>query len=281
MVLLVTLKRRLHCSANWFVLSLALADFAVGAAIFPMGYVCRMKDCNMTVFVAFYWLFLHASVTNLCALTWDRYITIVHPFHYPRSTTFRRPGRIILLAWSIPIAISLSLVLGMYATKSRTAWKVLRLSGVSAFNIISCLLLFYAVVRILIVQAKHHYAMKSLKRQVQHNKALNQTSIPRRRKKGNAVGFIIAIVMLCLACYIVVNYLVFCITFSCESLPKSDRSGLALVCTLLLMANSAVNPLVYAFLKQDIKREFKQLICRQVNQNSESERSAVHLLNVM
>ena len=92
---------------------------------------------NLRVHMAFFWFFLHSSVTNLCTLTWDRYIAIVHPFKYNTTMTKRRPGMVILMAWLIPFAISLLLC---------TAMKVLRLAGVTAFDIVSCVLLFYAVV---------------------------------------------------------------------------------------------------------------------------------------
>ena len=47
-------------------------------------------------------------------------------------------------------------------------------------------------------------------------------------------------------------------TFSCHNLY--DKAGLILV--LFLILNSAVNPLVYAFLKKDIKKEIYKLVCR-------------------
>ena len=145
-VFLVIKNHQLHSSANWFVLSLAVADFGVGIAVFPPGYFCNNSmACNFSVNTAFFWFFLHSSVTNLCLLTWDRYIAIVHPFKYNTSMTERRPGMAILLAWLIPFVISLLLLVGMYATNSNTALKMLRLIGVSAFDIISCVLLFYAV----------------------------------------------------------------------------------------------------------------------------------------
>ena len=54
-----------------------------------------------------------------------------------------------------------------------------------------------------------------------------------------------------------VNYLLLCITFSCHNF--SDKAGLILI--LFLVLNSAVNPLVYAFLKKDIKMEINIPIC--------------------
>ncbi|XP_078366098.1 adenosine receptor A2a-like [Oculina patagonica] len=257
-VFLVAKHHRLHSSANWFVLSLAVADFSVGIAVFPSGYFCNdLMACNFRVYMALFWFFLHSSVTNLCVLTWDRYIAIVHPLRYNTSMTERRPGIVILIAWLIPLAIALSLLVGMYATNSSTALKVLRLTGVSAFDIIACVLLFYAVVRILVIARAQSHQEAAMELQVQSNRSSTEATSSRRRKKRSTAPFIIAIVVLFLGCYIVVNYLVLCITFSCQ---VSDKAGQILI--LLLVLNSAVNPLVYAFLKRDIKMEIKNLICR-------------------
>ena len=98
-----------------------------------------------------YWFLVHSSVANLCILTWDRYAAILHPLRYNTSIILRRPGRIILLAWLIPLLISLYLFLGMFAATSDTVLKVLRLTGVSGFDILCSTLSVYAVVRILAV----------------------------------------------------------------------------------------------------------------------------------
>jgi len=101
--------------------------------------------------------------------------------------TARRPGIVIFLAWLIPLAISLALVLGMYATNSFTAWKILRISGVSAFDILACLFLGYGVVRILSVaraKAKEDSAIQRSLGSIEVQEVQNQSSmesIPRRR----------------------------------------------------------------------------------------------------
>ena len=262
-VFLIAKNRQLHSSANWFVLSLAVADLMVGVVVFPSGYFClnNSNACNPNVYIAFFWLFLHSSVTNVCALTWDRYIAIVHPFKYNTSMTARRPGIVIFIAWLIPLAIALSLFVGMVATSSDTVLKILRVTGVSAFDIMSCVLLFYAVVRILVVARAQSKQESSLKRQLRSNRRSNtEDATPRRHNKHDtAAGFIIAIVLLFLGCYVMVNYLVLCIifNFSCQVSEKKGQ-----VVSLLLVLNSAVNPIAYAFLKKDIKREIKKLICR-------------------
>ena len=258
-IFLVAKSRRLHSSANWFVLSLAVADFGVGIAVFPSSYFCNYSmACNSRVYMAFFWFFLHSSVTNLCSLTWDRYIAIVHPFRYNISMTGRRPGMVILIAWSIAFAISLSLFVGMYATTSKTALKVLRLTGVSAFDTMFCALLFYAVVRILLVARVQSRQESPIELQVQSNRSATESTNSRRRKRGSRAPFIIAIIAFFLGCYLVVNSLVWCVTFSCHNFSVTVNQTLI----LLLVLNSSVNPFVYAFLKRDIKRHIWKLICR-------------------
>ena len=259
-IVLVAINRRLHSSANWFVLSLAVADFIVGFAIFPPAYLCNEK-CNRNFVSAFFWFFLHSSVSNLCTLTWDRYTAIVHPLKYNTSLTKRRPGLVILTAWLIAFAISLSFLVGRYVTNPDTASRrVLHLTCVSAFDILSCALLFYAVVRILVVARAQTHQEAAIELQLQCNQssmAREDTVSCRRRNKHTTAPFIIALVLFFLGCYVAVNSLILCMNFSCNLSEKAGH-----VVTTLLVLNSAVNPFVYAFLKKDIKREIAKLICK-------------------
>ena len=108
LVLFIVKNRRLHSTANWFVLSLVVADFGVGVAIFPMGHLCSiLAVCNNNVYVTLHWFFLHSSVTNLGILTWDRCINIGHSFRYPNSRTSGSPGIVIFISWVIPLIIGL------------------------------------------------------------------------------------------------------------------------------------------------------------------------------
>ena len=263
-VFLVAKNRRLHSPANWLVLSLAVADFWVGVGVFPSGYLCSKTACNMRVYMAFFWFFIHSSVTNLCLLTWDRYTAIVHPFKYITCMTTRRPRLIILVAWLIPLVISLSLFLGMYATTSLIAWKILRLMGASAFDILACLLLLYSVVRILLVaraKAKEDYAIKRIDQPIEPNEQQNQlypeSKALKKRKRTSTALFLTVLLMFFLGCHTATNYLILSIAFFSD--VSNAVSGIV---TLLLVVNSGVNPLVYAILKKDIKRELKQLINR-------------------
>ena len=286
-VFLIAKTRRLHCPSNWFVLSLAVADLGVGVFVFPMSYLCNLqsKPCNMRVHVAFYWFLVHASVTNLCCLAWDRYFAIIHPLKYDTSITARRSKMVISVAWLIPLLISLMMVLGMYATSSQIAWKVLRLTGVTAFDLLACALALYAVVRILIVvraqslkdaavENNTQRVLASIQLQPQQNDACTDTTPPLKSEKHHTVSFIIAIMILFLGCYVAISSLIIHIVIS-PNVPMYFGWYIS----LLLVANSAANPLVYAFLKHDIKTETIRIGCRKTQRKN--DRSSGSLLGSM
>ena len=84
---LVTTKRRLRTTANFFIVSLATADFCVGLFLFPALFTCKRWPTYCTayhrrVILAHLGFFVHASTANLCAMTADRYIAVALPLRY-------------------------------------------------------------------------------------------------------------------------------------------------------------------------------------------------------
>ncbi|XP_022789163.1 adenosine receptor A3-like [Stylophora pistillata] len=257
-IILVALSRRLHSNANWFVLSLAVADTIIGFTIFPPAYFCTAEKCNMNMITAFFWFSLHSSVSNLCALTCDRYIAIVHPLKYNASFTKRHPGLVIMTTWLLAFTISSSNLVTKYVTKSDTIQKGLFFITVPACLLLSCVLLFYAVIRIIVVAHQQKQQEVVIQIQLRCNQLSSvgeDNALCRRRNKNNSAPFIIAVVFFFLGCYLTVNILILCINFSCD---VSERTGN--VVTILLILNSTVNPLVYACSKKDVKRELAILI---------------------
>lgn len=78
-IYLIISRKRLHKTVNWFLLSLAVADLCVGLVHFPTKACISASLCSKCVTTAMQWLFLNLSMTNLCSLTVDRYIAMLHP----------------------------------------------------------------------------------------------------------------------------------------------------------------------------------------------------------
>ena len=72
---LVLTRRRLRATANRFVLSLSIADFCVGACFYPGHAICHflLTSCNEMIRDDIAVLMIYSSVSNLCAMTLDRY----------------------------------------------------------------------------------------------------------------------------------------------------------------------------------------------------------------
>ena len=83
---LIVPKARLRVTANWFVLSLALADLCVGFTYFPLlfisSYLQLLPIDHTGLWFKLSHTFLSSSSTNLCALTADRFLAITMPLKY-------------------------------------------------------------------------------------------------------------------------------------------------------------------------------------------------------
>lgn len=136
----------------------------------------------------------------------------------------------------------------------------------------------YAVVRILVVARAHSHQEAVIEQQVQRSShscsecTVTEPANSRRRKKHNTALFVTALVLFFLGCYVVVNYLVLSAAFSGHEV--SDKTSQ--VVTFLLVVNSAVNPLVYALFKRDMKMVIiSRIICRENSKRSNQKRPTV------
>ena len=69
----IVFKRRLRVTNNWFVLSLAIADFCIGLITTPSGLACTFQfRCDWRIQITFYNFLLLASTSNLWAMAIDR-----------------------------------------------------------------------------------------------------------------------------------------------------------------------------------------------------------------
>ncbi|XP_078357376.1 beta-2 adrenergic receptor-like [Oculina patagonica] len=104
-IYLIATRPRLHITPNWFILSLSIADFSIGLIVAPSYIVYTFwVDINFTILVMFYNLLLYASVGNLCAMSFDRYIAITRPLRYVSLMKNSMVLRLIAFAWEIKIA---------------------------------------------------------------------------------------------------------------------------------------------------------------------------------
>ncbi|CAH3180245.1 unnamed protein product [Porites lobata] len=258
-IFLVCSRRNLRTKTNAFIVSLAcaLADFCVGLSIIPSLFVCDVTStCYWPqVFPSWKdvvrWLFSYLSVLNLCSLVLDRYIAIVKPFKYITFMTRSRVIQVITFCW---IA---SFTLVAFKTAFRLCCETPLTSIVAvvvlmiSMEIVPCVLQIFCFVSMLLHVWKHDRSARTLAKQLRFNhgmsfKTHNETSAV------IMMGIVIGVFVVCYGIYLRCSLVVLSDTnASCKD--EQDKIP-------VLVLNSAINPMSYAFFKRDIKKEFKRLI---------------------
>ena len=234
---IVISRTRLHIPPNWFVLSLALADFAVGLVYFPIDFFCRRNvRCYIGYDIA--GLAIYSSVTNLCAVTGDRYIAIVKPLRYVAWMTSRRALVLLALAWSLPIALifipALCATMGNCDMKN----KPFVFSRMILLEIFPCMFLLIATIEIITTARRQRRQNARLHAQLQFNQNMYNH---RRTRDFSAARVITIVVIVYLTCYCVELYSV--IRFLVDySEPKPE---VASAIVFMVIVNSATNPIAY------------------------------------
>lgn len=253
---LITTRRRLRTTANWFVMSLAVADLCIGLFLFPTLFACKSRWYSCTVHhehiistcLSF---FLHASVANLCAMTTDRYIAIALPLKYITYMTPKRCTQLIAAAWIFPAIVWIlytALIIHVAASTTVVAVNILIKC---TLEILPGVFLTIATLHMLVIVRRHKKEISTLLADLRYNRHTSEVSpsVVRRSPETSSATVIGVVVLAFGLCYCVENYFTFC-----QICPLV----LVDVVLLFLVINAAANPLAYAFLKKDIRREVKR-----------------------
>lgn len=248
---LIITRRRLHTTANRFVLSLALAYFCVGLTYFPTRLPCELwVSCDPVtdaVLSAIRWFFVDVSIMNLCAVVFDRYIAIVKPLKYLAWVTNARAHALLCIAWIIQIPVPLVTYFGR-----------IKLPPIY-FHEIAGAFLILATGHVLVITRRHAKTLSTLAVQLSFNSKTQEMKMSFRRNFPgiSSIKIVFILVVSYLLCYgfdITIYY--YNNNHQSEALPQF----IYVLHALLLMENSTVNLLAYSFYKNDIKKEIKRCL---------------------
>ena len=257
---LIVTRRNLRTTANWFVLSLAVADFGVGVANSVTLFTgCHIRySCFSHISPVMTYL-IYASITNLCTLTLDRYLAIIKPLRYITFMTMKRVVLLVAVSWGLPLLIFLVPLLALELGTSGQTYVIFKkyfLVFLSFFQVCVCLALLFATTRIFLVARRHARQNAVLVMQLNFNHRIQHSRVfkPQEAASTKVVGSVVAVFIIC---HVLSIYNKVCLIVSCE---RSDAL-MDHVLIPLVLTNSAVNPVAYAFFKKDIKKELKRLFC--------------------
>ena len=265
-IYLVLACRRLRTIANRFVLSLAIADFCVGACFYPGHAICHflLTSCSEMIRDDIAVLMIYSSVSNLCAMTLDHYIAIVKPLRYTSLMTARRATLVTIVAWMIPFSIYFIPSICASLDLIRMDFKVSVIIWTTIFEFIPSVVLLMTTIHVVITSQKHCRRDTLLNSQLRYNRPNMK-----RLQSTSSTKVVITVVATFLTCYAVEVYSSFCyFTKLCVM-----NENLYNVVRFLVILNSAANPIAYALFKWDIRKELGKMLRRSVRRKRNSERT--------
>ena len=252
-------NRDLRSPFSFFVANLGLADLIVGLVTAPMGTIYLISEGlkrveNLQGFRRWmhvcYFISCSASLLSLTALALDRYIAITYPLHYRSKLNPTRALFISCLVWTTSILLSL-----IYFIVGYNRFRFVFASTAVAVTFAVLIFTNVKIFKYLRHQVRH---WDNLHDSTEENVVMKQAT----KSEKKITKTLLIVLLLFLACYVpscVCIYIVnFCYTCGCEFIHWVRDIQFVLV-----MANSGVNPFVYAWRLKNFRKAFKSILtCR-------------------
>lgn len=284
----VAINTTLKNATNYFLVSLAVADILVGCLAIPFAIIISIGielDFYGCLFLACFLLVLtQSSIFSLLAIAIDRYLAVKIPLRYKELMTGKTAREIIAILWILSFVIGLIPFFGWNMkhlacnTNSSKAdnttnaglrscecqclfEKVVDMHYMVYFNFFVCVLLPLLImlgiyVKIFTVARKQlrQIELKCVGNGDSHHHGLLQREI----RAAKSLSIIVGLFALCWLPVHILN----CLTLFYKELNKPDV--VMYVAIILSHANSAVNPIIYAYRIQDFRNTFRKILAQHV-----------------
>ncbi|KAM6906722.1 adenosine A2c receptor [Lycodopsis pacificus] len=268
----VGLDRKLRTVTNYFLVSLAVADVAVGTIAIPCAILTGVGLPRHNLYLCLLMLsvlimFTQSSIFSLLAVAAERYVAIFMPFHYKAVMTPRNAALVILTTWLLAFLIGLVPLMGWHKTPPDSGYcffvSVVDMTYMVYFNFFACVLA--PLVIMFLIYAK---IFVTVKRQVKRiaaehggrGEGQTRAAAGMRREMKTATSLFL-VLFLFTVCWIPLHT-INCFLLLCPRCPVPLELLLAAI--ILSHANSAVNPFLYAYTMTAFRDAFKAIFtcCR-------------------
>ncbi|KAL0965396.1 hypothetical protein UPYG_G00280730 [Umbra pygmaea] len=281
----VCINSNLHSITNFFVVSLAVADIAVGLLAIPFaitistGFCANFYGC---LFIACFVLVLtQSSIFSLLAIAVDRYIAIKSPLRYNGLVTAGRAQGIIAVCWVLSVGIGLTPMLGwnkgMNVTNSSSGTcpqgmteclfeGVVTLEYMVYFNFFGCVLVplvaMLAIYARIFMAARRQLRLMDMKLIHMHTPAVGTASRSTLQKEVHAAKSLAIIVGLFVICWLPLH-IINCFNLFCQDCAR-PHIWVMNIAIIMSHANSVVNPFIYAYRIREFRHTFRRILRQHV-----------------
>ncbi|XP_063152056.1 adenosine receptor A2b [Candoia aspera] len=279
----VALNSTLKTATNYFLVSLAVADIAVGLLAIPFAVTISVgleTDFHCCLFLACFVLVLtQSSIFSLLAVAVDRYVAIKIPLRYKSLVTGKRARGLIAVLWILSFGIGLTPLMGWNSWKAgkncanktgtpdggRRAYcrveclfeNVVPMSYMVYFNFFGCVLLPLLIMLGIYVKI-FTVACKQL-RQIELVGNCRAT-LQREVSAAKSLAIIVGLFALCWLPLHILN----CLNLFYPGFTDSRPPWIMNLTIILSHTNSVVNPVIYAYRIQDFRYTFRKILSRYV-----------------
>ena len=260
-IYLIVTRQRLHTTVNWFILSLAIADFTVGAGYFLVVFLaCTDLECSDNVAYAILSFLVAASAINLCLMTLDRYIAIVKPLKYVTFMTTRRVVLLISTAWLaafLPHFIFLVTVVTS-TSPNDVHGQVFMVFDFVFYETLPLVILPLATGHIFLIARRHSRQNAALVAQLRFNQRIEHgIEASTQSQETSSVKLVGVAVTVFVICY--TSELCHTVFAQLTGIKNPQDWYFTYINELFIFFNSAVNPVAYALFKSDIKKSLRSM----------------------
>lgn len=218
-------------------------------------------------------LFGAASVFNLCAVAVNQYFVIVKPFHYMTLMTPKHAKRVIAGLWAGSVVISCPPIFWRSPDIICKSGAVSKEYYHAEVAYICALWLFVVIIPSIIMAGSYgnifFTAREQIMRMRSENSLYHQSSHSKTRKKEMRVVALLALIggifFICWVPFFIVMTLL-----KSSSLRVNVNYFKGFL--FLMYSKSAINPILYTVMNQDLKRACQKLLCPRRLMQKESAR---------
>ncbi|KAK2814540.1 hypothetical protein Q5P01_000266 [Channa striata] len=267
--------RQLHTPTNLLLLSLAVSDFLVGLFVMPF-HILLTEPCWLLgdlVCVLYYFLnfiIVYASVLNMVLISVDRYVAICDPLHYSTRITQKKVQIFVLLCWIYCVLYSFLFLYDNLKQPGRynSCYGECVINIIGAVDIvmnfifpISAIVLLY--LRVFVVAVSQARAMRSHITAVKLQSSVTVTVKKSELKAARTLGVTVVVFLMCYCPP-------YCVYLSGYNV-QIDSSNTFLM--FLLLSNSCLNPVIYAFFYPWFRKSVKLIVTLEILQPNSCEAS--------
>ncbi|XP_071403348.1 melanocortin receptor 5-like [Centroberyx affinis] len=248
-------NKNLHSPMYLFICSLAVADMLVSVSnawetviIYLLNNRRLVVDDRFVrqvdnIFDSMICISVVASMCSLLAIAVDRYVTIFYALRYHNIMTLRRAGVIIAGIWTF--CISCGIVFIVYS---------------DATPVIVCLVsMFFAMLLLMASLYSHMFMLaRSHVKRIAALPGYNTVHQRASMKGAITLTILLGIFIVCWAPFFLHLILMISCPRNLYCICFMSHFNMYLI---LIMCNSVVDPLIYAFRSQEMRKTFKEIIC--------------------